>query len=135
MDILWILWCNCKFRSMDFTFFPQCYPASTIIISGDFNQFRHSQPCNSSSLKQVVRRHETRGSNILDKIFTNVSRFITPPRSFHLLVSLIDILYTLDSASNYSAIQKLKPWLQAQDIPMKWEDSNVFYFLNRELNH
>jgi hypothetical protein len=21
MDILWILWCNCKFRSMDFTFF------------------------------------------------------------------------------------------------------------------
>jgi hypothetical protein len=31
----------------------------------------------------------------------------------------IDILYTLDSASNYSAIQKLKPWLQTQDIPMK----------------
>jgi hypothetical protein len=43
------------------------------------------------------------------------------------------ILYTLDSASNYSAIQKLKPWLQTQDIPMKWEDSYVFYFLNREL--
>jgi hypothetical protein len=41
--------------------------------------------------------------------------------------------YTLDSASNYSAIQKLKPWLQIQDIPMKWEDSYVFYFLNREL--
>ena len=49
----------------------------------------------------------------------------------------IDILYTLDSASNYSAIQKLKPWLQTQDIPMKWEDSYVFYFLNtnRELKH
>ena len=31
----------------------------------------------------------------------------------------IDILYTLDSASNYSEIQKLKPCLQAQDIPMK----------------
>jgi hypothetical protein len=46
----------------------------------------------------------------------------------------IDILYTLDSASNYSAIQKLKPWLQTPDIPMKWEDSYVFYFLNRELN-
>jgi hypothetical protein len=44
----------------------------------------------------------------------------------------IDILYTLDSASNYSAIQKLKPWLQTQDVPMKWEDSYVFYFLNRE---
>jgi hypothetical protein len=49
--------------------------------------------------------------------------------------SAIDILYTLDSASNYSAIQKLKPWLQAQDIPMKWEDSYVFYFLTRELKH
>jgi hypothetical protein len=53
-----------------------------------------------------------------------------------LYVATIDILYTLDSASNYSAIQKLKPWLQAlQDIPMKWEDSYVFYFLNRELKH
>ena len=39
----------------------------------------------------------------------------------------IDILYTLDSASNYPAIQKLKPWLQTQDILMKWEDSYVFY--------
>jgi hypothetical protein len=48
---------------------------------------------------------------------------------------IIDILYILDSASNYSAIQKLKPWLQTQDIPMKWEDSYVFYFLNRELKH
>jgi hypothetical protein len=38
----------------------------------------------------------------------------------------IDISYTLDSASKYSAIQKLKPWLQTQDIPMKWEDSYVF---------
>jgi hypothetical protein len=50
-------------------------------------------------------------------------------------VTTIDILYTLDSASNYSAIQKLKPWLQTRDIPMKWEDSYVFYFLNRELKH
>jgi hypothetical protein len=47
----------------------------------------------------------------------------------------IDILYTLDSASNYSAIKKMKPWLQTRDIPMKWEDSYVFYFLNRELKH
>ena len=43
-------------------------------------------------------------------------------------------LYTLDSASNYSAIQKLKPWLQTQDISMKWEDSYVFYFLKGNLN-
>jgi hypothetical protein len=47
----------------------------------------------------------------------------------------IDILYTLDSASNYSTIQKLKPWLQTQDIPMKWEASYVFYFLNTELKY
>jgi hypothetical protein len=47
----------------------------------------------------------------------------------------IDILYTLDSASNYSEIQKLKPWLQSQVVPIKWEDSYVFYFLNRELKH
>jgi hypothetical protein len=53
----------------------------------------------------------------------------------HQPVWTIDILYTLDSASNYSAIQKLKPWLRTQDIPMKWEDSYVFYFLNRELKH
>jgi hypothetical protein len=52
-----------------------------------------------------------------------------------LKLRIIDILYTLDSASNYSAIQKLKPWLQSQVIPMKWEDSYVFYFLNRELKH
>jgi hypothetical protein len=44
-------------------------------------------------------------------------------------------LYSLDSASNYSTIQKLKPWLQTQDIPMKWEDSYVFYFLNTELKY
>jgi hypothetical protein len=45
----------------------------------------------------------------------------------------IDILYTLDSASNYSAIQKSKPWLQSQVVPIKWEDSYFFYFFNREL--
>jgi hypothetical protein len=45
------------------------------------------------------------------------------------------LIYTLDSTSNYSAIQKLKLWLQTQDIPMKWEDSYVFYFLNTELKH
>jgi hypothetical protein len=47
-------------------------------------------------------------------------------------VTSIDILYTLDSASNYSAIQKLK---LSQIVPMKWEDSYVFYFLNREHKH
>jgi hypothetical protein len=32
---------------------------------------------------------------------------------------IIDILYTLDSASNYSAIQKSKPKFQSQVVPMK----------------
>jgi hypothetical protein len=32
-------------------------------------------------------------------------------------------------------LQKLEPWLQTQDIPMKWEDSYVFYFLNTELKY
>jgi hypothetical protein len=56
-------------------------------------------------------------------IIRNFSRYLTTSplhnTSRYLLVQLIDILYTLDSASNYSAIQKLKPWLQTQDIPMK----------------
>jgi hypothetical protein len=49
----------------------------------------------------------------------------------HYGVKIIDILYTLDSAYNYSAIQKLKPWLQTQDIPMKWEDFLSFLFLKQ----
>jgi hypothetical protein len=43
-----------------------------------------------------------------------------------MLICAIDILYTLDSASNYSAIQKLKPWLQSQVVPMKWEKIRIF---------
>ena len=54
------------------------YPVSAIIIVGDFNQFRHSQLCNSFSLKQVVKQSR-RGSNILDKIFTNASKFYNVP--------------------------------------------------------
>ena len=54
------------------------YPASAIIIAGDFNQFRHSQICNSFSLKQVVKQAR-RGSNILGKIFTNASKFYNVP--------------------------------------------------------
>jgi hypothetical protein len=55
-----------------------------------------------------------------------------PPRLGNSMGRSIDILYTVDSASNYSAIQKLKPWLQTQDIPMKWEDS--YGNLNIKLN-
>ena len=37
----------------------------------------------------------------------NLSNYVLS--TFHLVVKIIDILYTLDSASNYSEIQKLKP--------------------------
>jgi hypothetical protein len=66
---------------------------------------------------------------------TEMNNEVQAPMNRDVQAPIIDILYTLDSASNYSAIQKLKPWLLTQDIPMKWEDSYVFYFLNRELKH
>jgi hypothetical protein len=68
-------------------------------------------------------------------VVVSINRFDDPLNTAIILIVLIDILYILDSACNYSAIQKLKPWLQAQGIPMKWEDSYIFYFLNRELKH
>ena len=49
-------------------------PGAAVIVTGDFNQFKHRQLCSSFSLKQIVKR-PTRGSNVLDKIFTNVSKF------------------------------------------------------------
>ena len=61
-------------------------PGAAIILTGDFNQFKHRQLCNSFSLKQIVK-NATRGSNILDKMFTNISKFydvpeIVPPLGF-----------------------------------------------------
>lgn len=49
-------------------------PGAGILLCGDFNQFNHNQLCNSFNLKQVVK-HATRGSNILNKVFTNISKF------------------------------------------------------------
>jgi hypothetical protein len=48
---------------------------------------------------------------------TNSVNFVG--NSVNFVGNIIDILYKLDSASNYSAIKKLKPSLQTQDIPMK----------------
>ena len=80
----------------------------------------HAKPCSfMSEVRQCLSHYTTLKIHML----------------LCLCVEPIDILYTLDSASNYSAIQKLKPWLQAQGIPMKWEDWYVFYFLNREHKH
>jgi hypothetical protein len=76
-------------------------------------------PAVVSSLRRTISRMR-RTMSVTDRYFKAC------------LASIIDILYTLDSASNYSAIQKLKPWLQTQDIPVTWEDSYVFYFLNSD---
>jgi hypothetical protein len=84
---------------------------------------------------------EGRCGKVVGRCAPLLRSFCTSPGTENFCTSLeksctsIDILYTLDSASNYSAIQKLKPRLQTRDIPMKWEDSYVFYFLNRELKH
>jgi hypothetical protein len=81
----------------------------------------------------AMHNEKTRNSYI-----GHVSKQLSPICRDHISMqghSAIDILYTLDSAFNYSTIQKLKPWLQTQDIPMKWEDSYVFYFLNTELKY
>ena len=78
------------------------YPASAIIIAGDFNQFRHSQLCNSFSLKQVVKQ-ATRGSNILDKIFTNASKFYNVP----------EILPPVGFSDHYSVL--IKPLKQCMN--------------------
>ena len=53
-------------------------PGAAVILTGEFNQFEHRQLCNFFSLKQIVKR-PTRGSNVLDKIFTNVSKFYNVP--------------------------------------------------------
>jgi hypothetical protein len=49
-------------------------PGAGIILAGNFNQLKHHQLCSSFNLKQLVK-DATRGKNILDKIFTNISKF------------------------------------------------------------
>ena len=53
-------------------------PGAAVILTDDFNQFKHRQLCSSFSLKQIVKR-PTRESNVLDKFFTNVSKFYNVP--------------------------------------------------------
>ena len=54
------------------------HPNSGIILTGDFNEFRHRRLCSSFNLKQIVN-HATRGDNILDKVFTNISKYYDVP--------------------------------------------------------
>ena len=67
-------------------------PGAAVILTHYFNQFKHRQLCSSFSLKQIVKR-PTRGSNVLDKIFTNVSKFYNVPMLFHQLGFLITTLF------------------------------------------
>ena len=55
------------------------HPNSGIILAGDFNQFKHQRVCSSFGLKQIVKQ-PTRGNSILDKIFTNISKYYDCPR-------------------------------------------------------
>jgi hypothetical protein len=49
------------------------FPNAGIVLLGDFNQFKPGSLTSSFNLKQVVNRH-TRGKNILDKIYTTLSK-------------------------------------------------------------
>ena len=90
------------------------------------------------SYKMKYLQNEARKQKSIKEItlqfFNDLSNWLRN-NNVNFRIICIDILYTLDSASNYSAIHKMKPWLQTQDIPMKWEDSYVFSFLNTELKH
>ena len=48
------------------------YPSSGILVLGDFNQFRPGNLCGSFKLKKIVKK-PTRGENVLDQIYTNLS--------------------------------------------------------------
>lgn len=55
----------------------QKHPNAGIVLTGDFNQLR-DRAILSYPLKQVVKR-ATRGTNILDKIYTNIDKYYTVP--------------------------------------------------------
>lgn len=54
------------------------YPNSSIIILGDFNQFKPRNLCSSFKLKKLVSK-PTRGNSILDQIYSNLSQYYGEP--------------------------------------------------------
>ena len=56
----------------------QKHPHSGIIITGDFNKFKDNSIKSAYSLKQIVSK-PTRGSNILDKVLTNMFHLYNSP--------------------------------------------------------
>jgi hypothetical protein len=70
--------------------------------------------------EKLAKKSEPRRRRLIqdiEKLYSETRKIVN--ETCRQTVHFIDILYTLDSASNYSAIQKLKPRLQTQDIPMK----------------
>ena len=63
---------NHLFQSLDSTLAR--FPDSGIILIGDFNKFNHGPLISSFDLKQIVKE-PTRGTNILDKIYTSISTY------------------------------------------------------------
>lgn len=58
--------------------FRSKYPFAGIVICGDFNDIKPSWIESSLSLKQVVKS-PTRGSNLLDMVFTNLEQYYNEP--------------------------------------------------------
>ena len=54
------------------------YPNSSIVILGDFNQFKPRNLCSSFKLKKLVLK-PTRGNNVLDQIYSNLSEYYSEP--------------------------------------------------------
>ena len=88
-------------------------PGAAVILTGDFKQFKHRQLCCSFSLKQIVKR-PTRGSNVLDKIFTNFSKFynvpdVVPPVGFtdHNSATLL-LLTPLNHCKNLGTVRFIR---------------------------
>jgi hypothetical protein len=104
----------------------------------NFDGLDTTRPCNSTICQQVVSDNLVAtwwNNSIVTTCWQTCYKPVANTSCWQVVRFLyvcidhrdIDILYTLDSASNYSTIQKLKPWLhETQDIPMKWEDSYMF---------
>mgnify|MGYP002803580434 FL=1 len=79
------------------------YPNSGILVLGDFNQFRPGNLCGSLKLKKIVKK-PTRGDNVLDQAYTNLSFYyestILPPigSSDHRIILLQPLCNRIPSA-------------------------------------
>ena len=83
---------NHLFQSLDSTL--ACFPNSGIILMGDFNKFNPGPLISSFDLKEIV---ESRDTNILDKIYTSISRTTMMSKFFHRLDNQIIEVYLQSS--------------------------------------